>query len=67
MFATESGRIGLGPADTRIGDRVCVFFYCPTPYILSKSGDIEHFVGETYVHDLMLDRGEVQEQRFLIG
>lgn len=74
FFLTRSGRIGLGPSDTQIGDTLVVIFFCPTPYLLRSSGDHWQFVGETYVHGLMygealdiLERGEVQETRWIIG
>jgi hypothetical protein len=73
FFCTKSGRIGLGPSDTRIGDNLVVIFYCPTPYLLRQSNPNWHFVGETYVHGLMygevldiFDRGEVQETKWII-
>jgi len=38
FFATEGGRIGLGPSDAEVGDEVVVVFYCPTPYLLRGGG-----------------------------
>jgi Heterokaryon incompatibility protein (HET) len=74
FFATRDGRIGLGPSDTQVGDAVCVFFYCPTPYILRHGPSVHRFVGEAYVHGIMhaqaldmLDQGILDETQFIIG
>ena len=74
FFATRNGRIGLGPSSMKVGDQVCVFFYCPTPYILRPRPPCNEFVGEVYVHGLMygqaldmLDRGELQETQFVLA
>lgn len=74
FFATRDGRIGLGPAESQIGDTVCVFFYCPTPYILRTGSAVQEFIGEAYVHGLMyaealdmLDEGKIEETQFFIG
>jgi hypothetical protein len=73
FFSTKSGRIGLGPSDTRIGDTLVAIFYCPTPYLLWQGDHNWHFVGETYLHDLMygealemFDNGKVQETKCII-
>lgn len=73
FFATRAGRIGLSPADAKVGDVICILFYCPTPYLL-RSSDREYlFVGEAYVHGLMygealsmLDEGKVNETSWVI-
>ena len=54
FFATQNGRLGLGPYNMKEGDRLCVFFHCPTPYTIrpARSGKWT-FVGEAYVHNLM--------------
>jgi hypothetical protein len=75
FFATRSGRIGLGPSSTQVGDELCVLWYCPTPYLLRSDPGVSEklFVGETYVHGLMysqaidmLERGELTEQEWII-
>lgn len=74
FFATESGRIGLGPADTEIGDSVVVLFYCPTPYIIRQHPTGRHqLIGESYIHGLMygealemFDQGEINETKWII-
>ena len=74
FFATRDGRIGLGPSNMQVGDTVCIFFYCPTPYILRSGPSVHEFVGEAYVHGLMyaqaldmLDHGLVKETQFILG
>jgi hypothetical protein len=56
-----------------VGDAVCVLFYCPTPYLLGKSGAEYVFVVEAYVHGLMygealtmFDEGKVKETSWII-
>ena len=74
FFRTRGGRIGLGPWDMQEGDRLCVFFFCPTPYIVRPAGpDRWTFIGEAYVHGLMfgqalkmLERGELIETSWII-
>ena len=74
FFATEGGRIGLGPADIEPGDAVCVFFYCPTPYIMRHwTTGRSYLVGEAYVHGLMygealdmLKRGDIDETKWVV-
>jgi Heterokaryon incompatibility protein (HET) len=74
FFATRDGRIGLGPSDIQVGDTVCVFFYCPTPYILRMGPSVHRLIGESYVHGLMysqaldmFDMGTLEETQFIIG
>lgn len=74
FFATANGRIGLGPADTRVGDNVCVVFFCPTPYLLRRGNEgRSRLVGEVFTHGLMygevlqmFDKGQVQEMKWVI-
>jgi hypothetical protein len=35
FFVTQSGRIGLGPSETQVGDILVVIFYCPTPIFIA--------------------------------
>jgi len=74
FFATENGRIGLGPAEIEVGDSLSVLFYCPTPYVLRhQPNGRSRLIGEAYVHSLMygealdmLDRGEIHETKWVI-
>lgn len=45
--------LGLGPAETRLGDRVCILHGCSVPVILQQQGDCWTFVGECFVYTLM--------------
>ena len=76
FFATCGGRIGLGPSRAAPGDRLCVVWFCPTPYLLRPTGDGDgrfRLVGECYVHGLMygevlgmFERGEVCEKSWVV-
>lgn len=73
FFPTKTGRIGLGPSDTKAGDSLVVIVYCPTPYLLRQKVSNWQFIGETYVHGLMygegldmLDSGDLQERKWII-
>ncbi|KAJ9651544.1 hypothetical protein H2198_009187 [Neophaeococcomyces mojaviensis] len=74
FFATGNGRIGLGPAETEVGDSLSILFYCPTPYVLRhQPNGRSRLVGEAYVHSLMygealdmLDRGEIHETKWVL-
>ena len=73
FFATRNGRIGLGPSDARVGDRLVVVFYCPTPYLLRVGKTTSRMVGEAYVHGLMygealdmFDAGQVEERKWIV-
>ena len=68
---TETGYMGLGPAMMQTGDKVCIVFGCRTPMLLREAGDAYHFVGECYVHGMMmgemmaeLEAGKLGERRF---
>ena len=63
FFITKAGRMGLGPAEMRPGDVVCVLFGSPTPFLLRRTTVVEEFkfVGECYVNGLM--NGEAFEVR----
>jgi len=63
LFVTERGRLGLGPAALREGDRCCVLFGGIVPFVLRRqdeSGAMHRLVGECYMRDVM--RGQVVEQ-----
>ena len=73
FFVTSGGRIGIGPGDMRGADKVGVFFFCPTPYILREEEGRTLFVGEAYVHGLMhgealslVDDGRLEMKEWLI-
>ena len=74
FFATRGGRIGVGPSTAAPGDRLCVVWFCPTPYLLRATGDGNfQLVGECYVHGLMyaeavqmFDRKEIRETTWVV-
>jgi len=56
MGVTITGRVGIFPAATQIGDAVVAFFGGEVPYILraiTPENDIYHFIGECYVDGIM--------------
>jgi len=67
FFATRGGYIGMGPAYSEPGDRVCLIAGINTPYIIrmSQGGDLGplrgKLVGEAYVHGIM--DGEIMDVR----
>lgn len=74
FFATEGGRIGLGPSTTEVGDVIRVLFYCPTPYVIRHHPNGRgQLLGEAYIHGLMygealdmLDSDEVDETQWVL-
>jgi hypothetical protein len=55
FFATEGGRIGLGPLSIQPGDAICVLYGAETPFMMQPvTHDSTHiFRGECYIHGLM--------------
>lgn len=76
FFATKGGKIGMGPSNAQVGDKVAVIFYCPTPYLLRPSNAHEgqwEFIGEAFVKGYMygealemFDLREVDETQWVI-
>jgi len=63
FFVTRAGRMGLGPANTRLGDRVVVVQGCSVPLVMRKADDDGGhmvLVGEAHVSGLMA--GEVMQE-----
>ncbi|ENH67416.1 Heterokaryon incompatibility protein 6, OR allele [Fusarium oxysporum f. sp. cubense race 1] len=60
LFKTASKDFGVGPIDTKIGDKLCVLFGAEVPFVLRPKGDGYEVIGECYVYDLM--HGEVLEK-----
>ena len=74
FFSTKGGRIGLGPAQLKAGDTICVFYSGGPLYSLRfKSKDeIANLIGETYVHALMNNEaftmnGRGKDRDFVVG
>lgn len=64
VFVTCHGFIGVGPIDTKAGDKVAILLGADVPFILrEESGGEDHrywkLVGDCYVHGIM--GGEVVE------
>ena len=60
FFITSSGRMGMGPPHTSIGDTVCIIYGCNSPILLNSSAGIAnaHCVrGEAYVDGFMWGEG----------
>lgn len=59
FFSTSRGRIGLGPADIKEGDDICIFFGAKPVFVLRSQdhGIKSKLVGDAYVHGLM--KGEL--------
>lgn len=58
FFITENGFIGVGPAETKVGDMVTVLFGGAMPFILreidaGERGGCYTYVGHSYVHGIM--------------
>lgn len=57
FFVTEKGYIGIGPADTRLGDIVSVFRGARVPFLVRlRSADLFMLIGDCYVHEMMDDK-----------
>ncbi|TGO33079.1 hypothetical protein BHYA_0268g00060 [Botrytis hyacinthi] len=73
LFVTSKGYIGLGHQQVENGDKLCILYGSPVPYILRQHGDYWTVVGQCYAHGIMngeigeaLERGEVTSQVFEI-
>ena len=57
FFATKGGYIGMGPAYSKPGDRVCLIMGLNAPYIVRTTEDRNpsrvELIGEAYVHGMM--------------
>lgn len=58
FFVTENGLLGIGPAETRVGDTVHVLFGGNMPFLLREIQDGDrrgcyNYVGHAYVHGIM--------------
>jgi hypothetical protein len=61
FFITKTGYLGIGPSVIRAGDHVCVLFGGRLPFVLRSSGEYNLLIGEAYVYDEELLRGETAE------
>ena len=55
FYATEAGRMGVGPQGTKQRDSLCVFFGSRAPFIMCKNNENGHYklFGDTYCFGLM--------------
>ncbi|OCK78373.1 HET-domain-containing protein [Lepidopterella palustris CBS 459.81] len=61
FFITRSGRLAVGPYDSKEGDLVSVLYGARVPFVLRKADEeTHHLVGECYVHGIM--QGEAMEE-----
>ena len=80
MFVTKGGYLGLGRADTHVGDEVVLLIGGSTPFIIRKGhdpgtreeipvGTLDTLIGDCYVHGIMdgegMDLGLDEEPIFL--
>ncbi|RMY79653.1 hypothetical protein D0864_09011 [Hortaea werneckii] len=61
LFATESGRLGVGPQTMKENDLVSILYGCPYPVILRRcpNSNLHEFIGVAYVEGIMF--GEAVE------
>ena len=53
--------MGLFPLSSRVGDKVCFFQGCKTPFVLREGTTSYALVGDAYVHGLILEEYMEQE------
>jgi hypothetical protein len=55
LFYTVSGMRGVGPLDTQPGDKVCIIYGTPVPFIIRRCEEKQGYtlVGECYIDDIM--------------
>lgn len=53
FIVTEKGNIGLAPAISEIGDKVCIFLGGQVPFLLRPGRDEHRLCGECFVRGLM--------------
>ncbi|KAF2437477.1 hypothetical protein P171DRAFT_506319 [Karstenula rhodostoma CBS 690.94] len=72
VIRSSKGYFGHAPLDTKVGDQICIFKGCAFPVILRKQPHYV-YVGPCFLLGFMdgeivgmAERGEVQEERFVI-
>jgi hypothetical protein len=55
FFITEKGYVGVGPRCIKAGDKVCVLFGGPTPYVIRPASTTNEYLylGPAYLHGIM--------------
>lgn len=59
FIVSSTGKMGLRPSDTRVGDNICVLFGGGVPYVVRSQGTMVELVGELYLEGIM--KGETIE------
>lgn len=62
VFTTSDGRLGIGPKLMRQGDIVAVIYEGITPYVLRPFKDHYQFLGDAYVHGIMIGESVTQHR-----
>jgi hypothetical protein len=71
-FVTQTGFLGLGPAEVEPGDVVCILFGGNLPYMMRPLGLDEFiFLGPSYVHGIMYGEAyhevdQTQQETFVL-
>ncbi|KAL4725655.1 hypothetical protein ACLX1H_007805 [Fusarium chlamydosporum] len=53
FIVSSTGKMGLGPSETRVGDSICVLFGGGVPYVVRSQGTKKALVGELYLEGVM--------------
>lgn len=53
FLITEQGRMGLGPAKTKKGDRICILCGGQVPFVLRREGVYWKLMGDAYLDGVM--------------
>lgn len=53
LFITQNGQLGIGPSAAAPGDRVCVVFGSPVPFVLSECMNCNDDTGDNHGSDLV--------------
>ncbi|KAL2143754.1 hypothetical protein VTI28DRAFT_10051 [Corynascus sepedonium] len=70
LFTTVGGRVGLGPENVKMGDKVTILLSTPVPIILRPAANHFTYVGDAYVHGIMdgqFMKGNPREEDFDIA
>ena len=69
--ATEKDMITVVPKASLVGDRICIFYGCRTPFVIRPEGDgMYRLVGPCFVYGMMggegMKMGELEERIFVL-
>lgn len=60
LFVTEQGRMGVGPKDTEVGDRVAVLAGSTVPFLLRRVPGFSRVRGPGALREILLPRGTIE-------